>query len=305
MLPPDFLEQLRGGARDRAATRPRGPELPVVRDLLGPGGLGLRLYRCTAEVPSARPDGDLRTVGSGSPDADSPAREGVALVVYLHGGGFVFCGLDTHDRTCRRIARACAVDVLAVDYRLAPEHPHPAALDDALAVLRWARPAAVAGDSAGGFLAAAACLVLRDEGGPLPGLQALVCPNTDLTLGLPSVAEKGSGYGLDADALTYFAAAYVPDPAHRAAASPLHAADVSGLPPALIVTAEHDALRDEGDAYAERLAKAGVPVRHRCEPGLEHGFIQGTDLTDPAAAAAHDRFFADLRALVPRRRAAG
>lgn len=289
VLPADFAGHLRAGARARAATRPRGPELPAVRDLVGPGGLHLRLYRCTPE----------------GPDAASPARRGVPLVVYLHGGGFVFCDLDTHDRTCRRVARACAVDVLAVDYRLAPEHPHPAALDDALAVLRWARPAAVAGDSAGGFLAAAACLALRDEGGPLPGLQALVCPNTDLTLALPSVAGKGTGHALDADALAYFAAAYVPDPALRAAASPLHAADVSGLPPALVVTAEHDALRDEGDAYARRLTDAGVRVRHRCEPGLEHGFIQGADLVDPAAAAAHDRFFADLRALVPRPRSAG
>ncbi|NUS16902.1 MAG: alpha/beta hydrolase fold domain-containing protein, partial [Streptomyces sp.] len=154
--------------------------------------------------------------------------------------------------------------------------------------------------SAGGFLAAAACLALRDAGGPLPGLQALVCPNTDLTLSLPSIAEKGTGHGLDADALAVFAAAYVPDPERRAAVSPLHAADLAGLPPALIVTAEHDALRDEGDAYAARLADAGVPVRHRREPGLPHGFIQGMDLTDPAAAAAHDRFFADLRDLVPR-----
>ncbi|MGW5350362.1 alpha/beta hydrolase [Streptomyces sp. NPDC004031] len=310
MLPPDFHEQLRRGARDRAATRPRGPELPAVRDLVGPDGLRLRLYRCTAEAPDAAGAAgaapDTAAPGTGSaPDANAPTRDGVPLLVYLHGGGFVFCDLDTHDRTCRRIARACAVDVLAVDYRLAPEHPHPAALDDALAVLRWARPAAVAGDSAGGFLAAAACLALRDEGGPLPGLQALVCPNTDLTLALPSVTEKGTGHGLDSDALAYFASAYVPDPALRSAASPLHAADVSGLPPALIVTAEHDALRDEGDAYARRLTAAGVSVRHRCEPGLEHGFIQGMDLVDPAAAAAHDRFFADLRALVPRHRPAG
>ncbi|MEV6006218.1 alpha/beta hydrolase [Streptomyces sp. NPDC051976] len=273
-MPADLVSQLRAGARERRATRPRGPELASVEDLQGPGGLPLRRYR----------------------PADGPRP----LVVFLHGGGFVFCDLDTHDRTCRRIAAACDVDVLAVDYRLAPEHPHPAAVEDATAVLRWARPAAVAGDSAGGLLAAAACLALRDEGGPLPAVQALICPNTDLTLGRPSVTEKGTGHGLEAAALAAFVAAFVPDPADRPAASPLHAPDLSGLPTALIVTAEHDPLRDEGDAYADRLAASGVTVRHRCEPGLEHGFIQGMDLTDPAAAAAHDRIFADLRDLIPR-----
>jgi acetyl esterase len=257
-----------------------------VDDLDGPGGLRLRRYRP-----------DLGPAAGGGPGL---RREGVPLLVYLHGGGFVFCDLDTHDRTCRRIAAACAVDVLAVDYRLAPEHPHPAAVDDAVAVLRRARPDAVAGDSAGGFLAAAACLALRDAGGPLPGLQALMCPNTDLTLGMPSVAEKGSGFGLDAADLALFVAAYLPDPAARAAASPLHAADLTGLPPALVVTAEHDALRDDGEAFAARLGAAGVPVRHRREPGLPHGFVQGMDLTDPRAAAAQERFFADLRELLPR-----
>ncbi|MFF7342085.1 alpha/beta hydrolase [Streptomyces sp. NPDC008163] len=272
MLPPDLLNQLRDGARERRLSRPRGPELASVEDLTGPGGVPLRRYR--------------------------PGGPGLPLVVFLHGGGFVFCDLETHDRTCRRIAEACDVDVLAVDYRLAPEHPHPAALDDAVAVLAWARPDAVAGDSAGGFLAAAACLALRDTGGPLPSLQALICPNTDLTLSRPSIIEKGTGYGLDASVLAFFAASYVPDPAARAAVSPLHAPDLAGLPPALIVTAEHDALRDEGEAYAERLAAAGVPVRLRREAGLPHGFIQGMDLTDEFAAAAHTRFFTDLRELV-------
>ncbi|WP_377273198.1 alpha/beta hydrolase [Peterkaempfera sp. SMS 1(5)a] len=272
--PADLVTQLRAAARERRATRPRGPELASVEDLSGPGGLRLRRYR---------PADGLRP-----------------LLVFLHGGGFVFCDLDTHDRTCRRIALACDLDVLAVDYRLAPEHPHPAAVADATAVLRWARPAAVAGDSAGGLLAAAACLALRDEGSRLPAVQALICPNTDLTLTRPSIAEKGTGHGLDADALAVFVEAFVPDPAHRSAASPLHADDLAGLPTALVVTAEHDPLRDEGDAYARRLAQAGVTVRHRCEPGLEHGFIQGMDLTDPAAAAAHERIFADLRDLVAR-----
>ncbi|MGW2819991.1 alpha/beta hydrolase [Streptomyces sp. NPDC001443] len=276
---PDMVVRLRAAAHERRAVRPRGPELPRVEDAFvatEAGAVPVRRYR---------PGGGPRP-----------------LLVYLHGGGFVFGDLDTHDRTCRRIARACDLDVLAVGYRLAPEHPHPAAVRDAVAVLRAVRPDAVAGDSAGGFLATAACLVLRDEGGPLPALQALFCPNTDLLLRHPSIVEKGTGYGLDADVLAVFVEQFVPDPARRRAASPLHADDLSGLPGALIVTAEHDALRDEGDAYAHRLAQAGVPVRHRVEPGLVHGFIQGMDLTDPAAAAAHERLFADLRELVPRRR---
>jgi acetyl esterase len=272
--PADLVTQLRAAARERNATRPRGPELASVEDLRGPGDLPLRRYR--------------------------PAEGPRPLVVFLHGGGFVFCDLDTHDRTCRRIAAACDVDVLAVDYRLAPEHPYPAGVEDATAVLRWARPTAVVGDSAGGFLATAACLALRDEGGPLPAVQALLCPNTDLTLAQPSVTGKGTGHGLETDALDVFVSSFVPDPADRRSASPLHADDLKGLPTALVVTAEHDPLRDEGDAYARRLAASGVTVRHRCEPGLEHGFIQGTDLVDPAAAAAHERFFADLRDLVPR-----
>lgn len=220
--------------------------------------------------------------------------------MFLHGGGWVFCDLETHDRTCRRIARECDVEVLAVDYRLAPEHPYPAAIDDAAEVLRWAAPVAVAGDSSGGYLATMACLRLRDEGGPLPAAQILICPNTDLTLSQPSVTEKGTGYGLDAGMLAWFAAQWVPDPAERRTASPLHHPDVSGLPAALVVTAEHDVLRDEGDAYARRLADAGVRVTHRREPGLTHGFIQGMDLTSSEAAAAHERIFADVRALIPR-----
>ncbi|WP_326823839.1 alpha/beta hydrolase [Streptosporangium sp. NBC_01756] len=271
----ELVDELRASARSRNATRPKGPDLAYVEDLTSPSGLPLRRYR-----PSAEPR---------------------PLMVFLHGGGWVFCDLETHDRTCRRLARECDVDVLAVDYRLAPEHPYPAAIDDAVEVLGWARPVAVAGDSAGGYLATMACLRLRDEGGPLPAVQILICPNTDLTLSLPSVTEKGTGYGLDADMVAWFAAQWTPDPERRRAASPLHHPDLSGLPAALVVTAEHDALRDEGDAYARRLADAGVRVTHRCEPGLVHGFIQGMDLTSPDAAAAHQRIFADIRGLIPRR----
>ncbi|WP_370518043.1 alpha/beta hydrolase [Micromonospora sp. MP36] len=245
--------------------------------MAGPAGLRLRRYR-----PSSQPR---------------------PLMVFLHGGGWVVGDLETHDRTCRRFSKECDVEVLAVDYRLAPEHPHPAAINDAVDVLRWARPAAVAGDSAGGYLATMACLRLRDQGDPLPAAQILICPNTDLLLSQPSVTEKGTGYGLDTEMLSWFVAQWVPDPTERRGASPLHQPDLSGLPAALVVTAEHDPLRDEGANYALRLADAGIDVTYRCEPGLLHGFIQGMDLTDPEAAAAHERIFADIRSLITRHNA--
>ncbi|MER6944512.1 alpha/beta hydrolase [Nonomuraea sp. NPDC000554] len=266
------LRELRENSRKRAGLRLRGPELADVADVAGPGGLALRHYR--------------------------PSEGRRPLVVFVHGGAWVFCDLDTHDRTCRRLARACDVEVLAVDYRLAPEHPYPAAIEDAAEVIRWARPDAVAGDSAGGYLATMACLLLRDAGEPLPAAQVLICPNTDLTLSQPSIKEKGTGYGLDADFVAWSTEQWVPDPVLRAdpRVSPLLVPDLTGLPPALMVTAEHDALRDEGDAYARRLAEAGVRVIHRQEPGLAHGFVQNAD---PESEAATDRLFADLRRLLP------
>ena len=273
MTVPD-LAALREDVRRRAASRPAGPPLAHVADVEGPGGLALRHYH-----PS---------------DAAQP------LLVYVHGGAWVIGDLDTHDRTCRRIAASCDVEVLAIDYRLAPEHRYPAALDDVTAVVEWARPALVAGDSAGACLATLACLRLREADRPLPRAQILLCPNTDLTLSQPSIAEKGTGYALDADFLTWAVSQWTPDPADRIAASPLLVRDLRGLPETVLVTAEHDALRDEGDAYAQRLSEAGVRVRHRQEPGLPHGFIQNMDLTAPSALAAHERIFADIRRITAR-----
>ena len=231
--------------------------------------------------------------------------------MFLHGGMWLLGDLDTHDRTCRRLARGAGVAVLAVDYRRAPEHPWPAAVEDAVRALRWAAGlggtgVAVAGDSSGGNLAALACVHLRDAGEPPPTAQVLICPNTDLTLGRPSVRAKGHGWGLDVDDLAWAVGLWVRPPRTPAdpRVSPLLALDLSGLPPAVVVTAEHDPLRDEGDAFAARLAAAGVAVRHRCEAGLVHGFIQGLDCVSPVAAAAAERLFADVRAVLsPPRRA--
>jgi acetyl esterase len=273
------VEDLRAGALARAAARPRGPELPEVQDLVLDTSLplGARLY------------------GHGTPRP---------LLVYFHGGGWAIGNLDTHDRICRRLATAADVAVLAVDYRLAPEHPWPAASDDAIAAYGWAIQNAkqlgvtsigVAGDSAGGCLAALTCLRVRDAGGEQPTVQLLVYPNTDLTLSQPSISSKGSGFGVERAGLEFVIGNWVPDASQREhpRVSPLREQDLSGLAQAVVVTAEHDPLRDEGDAYAAALAAAGVEVTHRCEPGLVHSFL-GLDLMSPAAALAADRIACDV-----------
>jgi acetyl esterase len=245
-----------------------------------------------------------------------PVPGSVPLVVYLHGGGWTIGSLESHDRMCRRLAAGSGAAVLAIDYRLAPEHPWPASVDDTVAVLGWVAsgpaglgpdglgPAptavAVAGDSAGGTLAALGCLRLRDEYPPaLPDLQVLLYANTDLTGAEPSMREKGTGWGLDAATVRFFNSQWVPDQARWAdpAVSPLHAPDLSGLPSALVVSAEHDPLRDESEAYARRLREAGVEVKLRREPGLIHGFMT-LDEISPACAAAADRVASDLRTLL-------
>ncbi|WP_079198382.1 alpha/beta hydrolase [Streptomyces sp. CB03911] len=269
----------------RAEARPPGPEVAHVEDLtVGAAAVGARLYRPSATV---RP-----------------------LVVFLHGGMWTIGGLESHDRACRRLALGTGAAVLSVDYRRAPEHPWPAAVDDCVDVVRWAvaggtrgagaaGPTVVMGDSAGGNLAALACLRLRDGGEPLPAAQILLYPNTDLTLSLPSTRSKAEGWGLTTDDVAWGAEQWVPDPSLRAApeVSPLHAVDLGGLPPAVVITAEHDPLRDEGDAYAARLAAADVPVGHRCEAGMVHGFLT-LDTLSPAAAAAGERAFADVADLL-------
>jgi acetyl esterase/lipase len=268
------VDALRRAARARARRRPPGPRMASVTDGPAPCAAS-RHYR--------------------------PAREPRPLLVFLHGGMWLLGDLDTHDRLCRRIAAGAGVEVLALDYRRAPEHPWPAAVDDAVAAVRHAAAhlaaaVGIGGDSAGGCLAALAALALRDaDQADELAAQILVCPNTDLTAAHGSMADKGTGFGLQVDDVRWAAAQWVPDLARHGDGdvSPLHAADLSGLPPAVVVTAEHDPLRDEGDAYAARLAAAGVPVTHRCEPGLRHGFVQDAD---PAATAAVERLIADVRA---------
>ena len=224
-----------------------------------------------------------------------PRAGALPTVVFLHGGGWVVGDLDTHDLTARTIATLCDAVVVSVDYRLAPEHPFPAAVDDALAATRWAREhlddlggndvLAVAGDSAGGNLAAVVAQVMRDEGVALGG-QLLIYPGTDMLAELPSRTENAEGYFLDLATMLWFAGHYLggaDDPAHPRL-SPLNG-DLTGVAPAVVVVAQFDPLRDEGAAYAEALEKAGVPVRSRVFDGLIHGFVD-MGRHSPAAQAA-------------------
>ncbi|MFO0697396.1 MAG: alpha/beta hydrolase [Polyangiales bacterium] len=205
-------------------------------------------------------------------------------VVYYHGGGYVLGSPETADALCHRLARQADAIVVNVDYRLAPEHVFPAAVEDCFAAFRWTvenagelgiDPArvAVAGDSAGGCLATVTAQLARDAGGPRPRYQLLFYPGTDTLSSLPSKQLFHKGFYLDTPTVEWFVSQYVPKgKEHDFRASPLRRPDLSNLPPARIVTAGFDPLRDEGRAYAERMAKAGVPVEDVCEAGLIHGF---------------------------------
>jgi acetyl esterase len=208
-------------------------------------------------------------------------------LVYFHGGGFVFGNLDTHDAVCRALAKASGAVVVAVDYRLAPEHKFPAAVDDSYAATKWvaanaerlgidASRIAVGGDSAGGNLATVIAMRCRDAGGPALAAQVLIYPVTDVsTFETGSHRELGEGYFLTRAGMEWFTGHYLASADHKRhpEVSPLLAPNLSGLPPALIITAEFDPLRDEGEAYAQRLQQAGVPVTLTRYPGMIHGFV--------------------------------
>jgi acetyl esterase len=202
------------------------------------------------------------------------------VLVFFHGGGWVYGDLDMADGFCRRLSVRARVTICSVDYRLAPEHPFPAPLDDAVRGTTWASenlaaggPVGVIGSSAGGNLAAATCLVARDRHGPPIGLQVLLCPVTDCGFDTPSYAENAGGKFLEADDMRWYWAQYLAGGgrADDPYVSVLRA-DLHGLAPALVITAQHDVLRDEGEAYAEGLAHAGVDVALRRFDGLIHAF---------------------------------
>jgi acetyl esterase len=261
----------------RAVPGLRVPEIATVtnRDMQAPhGSLGLRIYTPLGEGP-------------------------FPLMVFFHGSGFVVCSLDTHDGMCRNLCAGTGCVVVSVDYRLAPEAKFPAAPDDCLVATRWAVANAaslgadpgrvlLAGDSAGGNLAAVTALRIRDEGGPALRGQLLIYPVTDYyEPGTPSMVENADGYGLTRDGMIWFWNHYLEDPSHGANpyASPFRADDLSGLPPALVVTAEYDPLRDEGEYYAERLRQAGVPTTANRWGGMNHGFFFWPGVVDRSSQA--------------------
>jgi acetyl esterase len=221
------------------------------------------------------------------------------LILYFHGGGGVIGSVASADRFCRLYADTAGCAVASVEYRLAPEAPHPAAIDDALATFRWAvanahrwgaDPArvAVAGDSFGGYLAAWIDRRTAATAGPRPCAQILIYPLTDLTLSSPSYHLFAEGFALTLPLIRWFRDHYAPDPGTHRAASPLFLADLAGAVPALVVAAGFDCLRDEGKAYADRLAAAGARVDYRRHTSLIHGFITMTGACDAARAAVLD-----------------
>jgi acetyl esterase len=225
-----------------------------------------------------------------------PAEQGArGTIVYFHGGGWVVGDLDTHDRITADLAAETGMTVVAVHYRLAPEHPYPASFDDAYAATAQLAAGAgppgvagsrlvVAGDSAGGNLAAATALAARDRGGPALRGQALIYPCLDARLGLPSHRENARAPMLTTAEMADYWAAYLGGRAPEPYAAPLEARALAGLPPAFVSTAGHDPLRDDGRVYAERLRAAGVAVELRDAPTLVHGFLRARAFSEVATA---------------------
>jgi acetyl esterase len=267
-----------------------------------------RFYRERRAITQPDPPavGAVRDLHAAGPEAVVPLRlyepvQGTwphPVLVYYHGGGWVIGDLDTHDVVCRQLCRDSGWAVLSVDYRLAPEHPFPAAPDDALAAVRWVREhgaahgldatrIALGGDSAGGNLAAVAAIAMRNAGDAPALLQLLIYPATDMRAVAPSHTHNGQGYVLTADTIAYFRGFYTPQPAQWEdwRVSPLLADDLSHLPPALVLTAGFDPLRDEGRQYADALAAAGVKSQYVCFERQIHGFITMGRVIDEAHTA--------------------
>lgn len=263
---------------------------PSVRDL--PVADGRNLYRAARAVNLDLPIHEVSNALLPGPGGDIPIRiyqpqgDGpFGILVYFHGGGWVIGDLDTADAVCREIATLAEVIVVSVDYRLAPEHVYPAAVQDSYAALQWVNDnletlqgngkIGVGGESAGANLAAVVAQQSRDRGGPPIAFQCLLYPVTDAEMSRPSYSENGSGYLLETTTMEWFWDTYCPDLEQRlnADASPLRAKNLADLPPALVVTAEFDPLRDEGNAYAHALQAAGNSATLMCCEGLVHDFF--------------------------------
>jgi acetyl esterase/lipase len=276
LSPKDARQQYRD---TRAPLQPRPPELAAIKDLSAGAphaSIPVRLYRPVTER------GDSLLPG----------------LVYFHGGGWVIGDLETHDVLCRQLADRSGMAVVSVDYRLAPEHKFPAAVDDCWTATQWvatsaaglgidARRLAVGGDSAGGNLATVIAILARDAGGPALAFQLLIYPATDLAGNTASHAAFADGYLLTRDSIRWFTEHYLQTnaDANDWRASPNRARSLRGLPPALVITAGFDPLRDEGEAYASRLREADVTVDYICYGGMIHGFFPMGGVLDTANRA--------------------
>jgi acetyl esterase len=282
--------QARQQMRDmRAALKQPQPAVAETRDLpaSGPqGAIPIRLYRSRAPK----------------------AGEAQPVLIFFHGGGWVFCDIDTHDNLCRSLANAAACAVVSVDYRLAPEHKFPAAVEDCWAALNWVNDnaaslaldsgrMAVGGDSAGGNLAAVACQMAARHGGPRIACQVLLYPTVDLSLTQDSFRRVGDGFNLTTAIMAWFRDHYLNDASDIDdwRVSPLRADGIATLPPAFIATAGCDPLCDEGEEYARLLQRHRVPVTFRHFPGQMHGFASMSGYLGAA-----DRVLADVGATLKR-----
>ncbi|ELZ04537.1 alpha/beta hydrolase [Natrialba aegyptia] len=268
------------------------------RTIDGPNGeIPIRIYE-----PGAGEDNQRGRERDEEQEQEHEHEHQRPLILYFHGGGWVVGSIDSHDNTCRKLAADSGYPVVSVDYRLAPEHPFPAGLQDCYAALEWAAESApelgadpdqivLAGDSAGGNLAAGTALLARDQDGPAVAYQLLIYPATGDATETDSYEENGEGYFLTADEMAWFRGHYFDRPLDQGNvyAMPRRATDLSGLPPATIITAGFDPLRDDGEAYATRLEDAGVPVTRYNYDDLIHGFFGM--ITEPVAIErAHEAY---------------
>ena len=312
-MPVDPQVQAFLAAQEQAAIENQVP--PITEQTVEMARVG---YLAVAEMLGQGPDVDTGDSTVPGPAGEIPVRiyrprdagDALPILVYYHGGGWVIGDLDTHDYACRELCAGTACLVVSVDYRLAPEAQFPAAVDDSWAALQWVAAnaetlggdptrIAVGGDSAGGNLSAVMSLLARDNGGPELAFQLLVYPAVDMDFSRPSIDENADGYVLTKDHMIWFRGHYLRSEADRAdfRASPLLASDHSGLPPALVITAEFDPLRDEGRDYAETLQAAGVDATLSNYDGQVHVFFQlspildgGRQAVDEACAALREAF---------------
>jgi acetyl esterase len=295
-LDPCFRPLLDAIAERAGAAPPAGD--PVAAARAGIGAMFTHAAAPAVQVVERKIPGPAGEIPVRIYTPDNPTGEALPLVVLFHGGGFIAGSPDSHDGGTRELCAQAGAIVVSVDYRLAPEHKFPVAAEDCHAALLWATEhatelggdatrLAITGDSAGGNLAAAVALMNRDRGGPPLALQALVYPVIDPACATPSAVANGEGYLLTTASMKWMWSLYVngADDYANPYAAPVAAASLAGLPPALVITAEFDPLRDEGEAYGRALEAAGVPVTITRYDGMIHGFASCFDITPRAGEA--------------------